>query len=99
MLAAARAGTVIPGDPDGDITPEEHNLLDESALSPFTSWSYSFDVAKRFAERRGPGGVVLCLIKDDMVEGDAWSWHASPDIHREQEVLLKGVRIDAEVLP
>jgi len=98
MIAAARNGIVVPGDPSGDITPEEHNFLDESAISPFTSWTYSLMVARRFAASRGPGGVVLRLPKDIPQENDSWSWHDSPDIHHEQEVLLKGVRMGAEVI-
>lgn len=99
MLEAARAGIVVPGDLNGDITPVEHNLYDESAISPFTSWTYTLSVARRFANSRGSGGVVLRLLKDDPMQGDLWSWHDSPDIHREQEVLLRGVRIGIEVLP
>jgi hypothetical protein len=98
MIAAARNGTVVPGDPLGDITPEEHNFLDESVISPFTSWTYSLTVARRFASSRGPGGVVLRLAKSTPGDNDSWSWHDSPDIHREQEILLKGVRMGAEVV-
>jgi hypothetical protein len=99
MLAAARNGTVVPGNPSGQITPEEHNLLDLSEVSQFTSWSYSLEIARRFADSRGRGGVVLRLVKDEPIEGDQWSWHDSPDVHQEQEVLLRGIRIGAEVLP
>jgi hypothetical protein len=99
MLAAARNGIVVPGDVNGDFTADEHNLLDRSADSPFTSWTYSLSVARRFAASRGIGGVVLRLPKDEPTDSDDWSWHDSPDFHREQEVLLRGVRIGVEVLP
>jgi hypothetical protein len=100
MRAAALNGTVVPGDPEGEMTPEEHNLLDESAISPFTSWSYSEDIAIRFARSRGPGGVVLRLpIDDARKEGTGWSWETSPDYKNEQEILLRGVRMGAEVMP
>jgi hypothetical protein len=42
MRAAALRGTVVPG----DLTSEEHNLLDESTISPFTSWTYSETIAR-----------------------------------------------------
>jgi hypothetical protein len=100
MRAAALKGTVVPGDPEGDITPEEHNLLDESTASPFTSWSYSETIARRFAASRGPGGVLLCLPISNPGEEDAgWSWEQSPDVYDEQEILLRGIRMGAEVMP
>jgi hypothetical protein len=54
MLAAAMTGAVVPGDLLGELTPEEHNFLDESSISCFTSWTYSLDVARGFANSRGP---------------------------------------------
>ena len=100
MRAAALNGTVVPGDPDGDVTPEEHNLLDESTISPFTSWTFSETIARRFANSRGPGGVVLRLpMNAAPCSSDTWSWVRSPDYYNEQEILLRGVRMGAEVMP
>lgn len=98
MLSQALQVVVAPGDLDSDMTAEEHNLLDESSASCFTSWTYSLQIARRFGRRHGPGGVVLRLPKDEAATTDGWSWHTSPDIHKEREVLLCGVRLDAEVL-
>jgi hypothetical protein len=71
-----------------------------SGISPYTSWTYSIAVAKTFANTRGRGGIVLRLPIDKPPDkGDGWSWEASPDIHHEEEVLLRGLRMDAEVLP
>jgi hypothetical protein len=99
MRSAALNGVVIPGDPNGDVTPEEHNLLDESIASPFTSWTYSERIARRFADSKGPGGVLLRLpIASPLEGGDTWSWEQSPDRYNEQEILLRGVRIGAEVV-
>jgi hypothetical protein len=100
MRAAAAKGIVVPGDPNGNTTPEEHNLLDESTRSPFTSWTYSEAIARRFANSKGPGGVLLRLPSDGPPSrGEGWSWQQSPDFHNEQEILLRGVRMGAEVMP
>jgi len=97
MRAAALKGIVVPGDPKSDMTAEEHNLLDLSDASPFTSWTFSEDIAAVFARTRGPGGVVLKLPYDLPTTNDVWSWHESPDVYFEQEILLKGIRIGAGV--
>ncbi len=97
MRAAALKGTVVPGDPNGDMTPEEHNLLDLSDASPFTSWTFSERLANDYAKSRGPGGVLLKLPYDFPTGGDVWSWYESPDVYFEQEVLLKGIRMGAGV--
>jgi hypothetical protein len=99
MRVAALAGTVVPGDPSGDVSPEEHNVLNESAMSPFTSWTYSETIARRFANSRGPGGVMLRLLIGRPEACDRWSWVRSPDYYNEQEILLRGVRMEAEVMP
>ena len=97
-IADARSGIVTPGDPLGEMTPEEHNVLNESGCSPFTSWTYSLEVARRFAKRPARGGIVLRVTKDEPGPRDNWEWVDSPDQHNEQEVLLRGVRIGLEVL-
>jgi len=100
MRAAALNGTVVPGDPEGTLSPEEHNLLDESTISPFTSWTYSETIARRFALSRGPCGILLRLpIEQPPTSGPGWSWEESPDFHNEKEILLRGVRMGAEVMP
>jgi hypothetical protein len=48
-LAEALRGEVIPGDPNGAITPEQHNAGGYSAESPYTSWTHDFNVARDFA--------------------------------------------------
>lgn len=99
MIAAARQGLVIPGDREGTITAEEHNLgaPDDLARSPYTSWSERKSVAQIHAAKR-KGGVVLRLPATP-ARGENWSWENSPDEFGESEILLKGVRIGAEVLP
>jgi hypothetical protein len=99
MRAAALKGTVVPGDPHGDMTPEEHNLLDLSDASPFTSWTFRREIAESYSASRGPGGILLSLPYHPPSETDTWSWHESPDDFFEQEILLKGVRMGAGVTP
>jgi hypothetical protein len=98
MIAAARLGIVVPGDPNGSTTPEAHNFGRESDLmrSPFTSWSERKSVAQAHANIH-PGGVVLRLSSLPS-RGNGWSWELSPDEQWEDEVLLRGLRMDAEVL-
>jgi hypothetical protein len=98
MLGAAKLGIVAAADEDSDMTPEEHNLMFMSEASPYTSWSYSYSIARLHAARQRRGGVVLRLLKTDPEPGDLWSWESSPDKFREQEVLLRGRRMDAEVV-
>jgi hypothetical protein len=82
------------------MSPEQHNLRDQSAVSPFTSWTYSEEIAREFANSSGTGGVVLRLpIEEAPGRGDTWAWVESPDFYNEQEILLRGVRMGAEVVP
>jgi hypothetical protein len=99
MLKQARLGIVIPGDVTGSVTAEEHNYGKNEmlAMSPFTSWTERRSIAEIHARRHG-GGVVLRLRATPR-RGVGWSWEISPDRYFEDEVLLRGVRIDAEVLP
>ena len=96
--AAALTGVVVPGDVNGVMTPEQHNLRDASALSPFTSWTELREVAENFGRSKGPGGLLLSLPVGAPNPGDRWEWIASPDMWLEREVLLRGVRIGAEVI-
>jgi hypothetical protein len=96
-LAAAREGIVAPGDPNGTVTPEEHNLGGASANSPFTSWTRNRNTARRYALSSGPGGVILRVPVGAPTSGDSWSWEWSPDRYFEGEVLLRGSRSGATV--
>ena len=96
-LSAARKGNVVPGDPKGKVTPEEHNLGGVSAKSPFTSWTWNRHTARMYALSSGPGGVVLRLPEGAPTPGDSWYWKPSPDEYFEAEVLLHGPRSGATV--
>ncbi len=81
------------------MSPEEHNLLDESGESPFTSWTFSHNVARSFANSGRVHGIVLRLPYLPPALGEAWTWVVSPNFHKENEILLRGSRMDAEVIP
>jgi hypothetical protein len=97
-LADALRGEVVPGDINGTITPEQHNLGGYSAESPYTSWTHNFNVARDFALSRGPGGVILELPMGAPPAGAPWRWVMSPDLFGESEVLLRGTRSGANVI-
>lgn len=94
---AALTGAVVPGDVNGTITPKQHNLRESSALSPYTSWTHLRQIAINFAMSRGAGGLLLRLPLGTPKQDDDWHWEMSPDAWLEDEVLLHGVRIGAEV--
>jgi hypothetical protein len=98
-LDAARAGRIEPGNVDGPITAEDHNMYGDSAdvqaNSPFTSWTPD---PVRAAERAGTNGVLLRVPQGAPPPGASWSWVFSPDEFAEGEVLLKGPREGAEVI-
>ncbi|WP_354675719.1 RHS repeat-associated core domain-containing protein [Pseudomonas syringae USA007] len=94
----ARNGIVKPGNVKGDVTPEVHNKGGAAMDSPFTSWTRDPKLAKQWAEREGPGGVVLGTPTGAPKPGDSWSWEFSPDRFGESEVLLRGNRSGLEVL-
>jgi RHS repeat-associated protein len=85
-------GNVTPRSLDGTATPEMHNL-GITADSPFTSWTRSLDVARRFA---GEDGVVL-RVPTGPSSGLKFEW--SPDQFLEQEVLIRGPVTGATVVP
>ena len=99
MLESARRGVVVPGKRDSGITPDVHNRGGWEAQSPYTSCTYDLPTARRYAMEEGRGYVVLRLSKYDSQPGEEWSWEDSPDLFEDYEVLLRGVRIDAEVVP
>ena len=96
-LALALRGIVIPGNLEGVVTPEDHNEGGPEAYSPYTSWTHSIEIARGYA-RRVPGGVVLRVPAGNPKSSDTWHWEWSPDEFYEQEILLYGVRMDAEVI-
>ena len=98
-IEAARNGTVRPGNVNGTVTPEVHNGGGFAQDSPYTSWTRRLEVAQRNALKEGAGGVVLRLPVGAPPPGATWSWEWSPDSWFEDEVLLKGIRTGAEVLP
>jgi hypothetical protein len=97
-FAAASTGVVVPGEISADVTAEQHNLRDVSASSCYTSWTHDREIAIAFGRSRGPGGLLLRLPIGSPKSGDSWHWESSPDMWMEEEVLLFGVRIGAEVL-
>jgi RHS repeat-associated protein len=102
-LDEAKRGRVVPGNPNGTMTPEQHQAGAfegfSSADSPFTSWTHEPGVAARFATERGPGGVVLRVPLGPPPEGATWRWEPFlGDDFFESERLLRGVREGAEVL-
>ena len=97
-LDAARKGWATPGNVNGIITPEQHNTGDLLEESPFTSWTTKLEIAKIFALRNGPGGVILRLPTGAPPPGATWSWEWSVDEYGESELLLRGIRGGAEVL-
>jgi hypothetical protein len=98
QIAAARKGVVIPGNENGTVTPLQHNFGGFQKDSPYTSWSYDLDVARKNAWDQGAGFVILRVDKNEAPHDAGWSWEESPDELNEQEVLLRGIRIGIEVI-
>jgi hypothetical protein len=98
-MAEAERGMIAPGNAFGTIAPEDHNDGRVSHMSPYTSWTYNRAVAEFHARKSGPGGIVLQLPAGPPQPGDTWSWEWSPDRFGEQEVLLRGKRTGATVIP
>jgi hypothetical protein len=97
QIAAARKGRAVPGNINGSITPEQHNLGGAGAHSPYTSWTRNYELACNIARRDGPGGVVLSLYTRAPIGGETWHWEHSPDLYGEEEILLHGEGPDATV--
>jgi hypothetical protein len=91
-------GLVIPGNQNGRVTAELHNLGGVSSLSPFTSWTVHFQIALNYAKSNGSGGLILYVPAGQPSDTDPWSWQFSPDLFHEGEVLLRGIRVDALIL-
>ncbi|MEE5054473.1 RHS repeat-associated core domain-containing protein, partial [Pseudomonas alliivorans] len=93
----AKRGKAKPGNVNSDISPELHNKGGVSQDSPYTSWTRDLKIAKWWAEKDGPGGVILGTPTGAPKPGDGWSWHLSPDRYGESEILLKGNRENLKV--
>jgi hypothetical protein len=97
-LPEALEGRVVPGNVEGTVTPEAHNLGGVAADSPYTSWTHNPKVALFHANKGGPGGVVLRVPMGAPPPGATWSWEWSFDEWMESEVLMRGIREGVEVL-
>ncbi|MGC4396493.1 RHS repeat-associated core domain-containing protein [Hydrogenophaga sp. T2] len=97
-LGAAKRGRVVPGNVNGTVSAEAHNLGGQAANSSMTSWTRDRAIAATHAAKNGPGGVVLRVPQGAPSRGAGWSWEWSPDVWGESEVLLRGVRTGVEVL-
>jgi hypothetical protein len=97
-MDAALKGIVIPGDVNGSVSAEEHNLGGYSGQSPFTSWTETEEIARSYAKSQGPGGLILRVLVGPPPEKASWSWTLSPDVFCEGEVLLRGIRSGVEVM-
>ena len=94
---AASSGRVVPGNPNGNVTPAQHNRGGDDVLadSPFTSWTTDIDVARG---RAGADGVLLRVPTGRPPTGAKWNWEWSPDVFSESEVLLRGAREGCDVI-
>jgi hypothetical protein len=84
-LAEALSGKAVPGNVNGNVTPEQHNDGGYSDQSPYTSWTTRPEVADYYARRRlGGNGVILrkTVKRSELVP--------SPDRMNEGEVFLQG---------
>ena len=97
VLAGALNGQVIPGNPTGKVTPEEHNEGGRQADSPYTSWTRNRQIAMNYARRQGPGGIILSFPTGAPRAGDKWAFAWAPDECGEDEILLRGERAGATV--
>jgi hypothetical protein len=95
-LADARKGIVRPADVESTLSAEEHNRDGFSDRSPYTSWSSDKAVALKHAQRKGPGGILLTVPVGSAESGEGWKWEYSPDRWLEDEILLRGVRLNVE---
>ncbi|MEE4912602.1 RHS repeat-associated core domain-containing protein, partial [Pseudomonas alliivorans] len=96
-IEQARKGVATPAKTESSISATEHNLGAVSDKSAYTSWTRDKEIAKWWANREGPGGVVLGTPTGAPKPGDSWHWEFSPDAWGESEILLKGVRSKLEV--
>ena len=97
-LADARRGIVRPADVDSTLSAAEHNLGGYSDRSPYTSWTSDEAIALEHAQWNGSGGILLRVPSGSPEKGDDWSWEFSPDIYFEDEMLLRGIRLNVEAI-
>lgn len=88
----------MPANVSGTVSPEEHNHDDRVGDSPFTSWTHSRAVAEFHRDKSGAGDVLLRVPEGAPTANDSWEWVWSPDDMFEEEILLRGVRMNVEVL-
>ncbi len=67
----------------GHNDPDSHNWGDTESV--FTSWTTNINIALKFANKNGSGGVLLS--KDFLVRETI----PSPDTYNEQEILIQGI--------
>jgi hypothetical protein len=97
-LQDAKSGIVRPAQPNSRVSAEEHNLGFVSGLSPFTSWTRDRQLALWHANRYGAGGVLLRVPAGAPLTNESWNWEQSEDLWYEDEVLMRGVRLNVEVV-
>jgi hypothetical protein len=97
-LQDAQNGVVRAADPSSDISATRHNRGSVSDVSPFTSWTLDMELAIWHSRRNGPGGVLLRVPAGAPTDDDTWNWEYSEDRYFESEVLMRGVRLDVEVI-
>lgn len=97
-LHDAQKGVVRPAVPDSEISADEHNRGFVSGISPFTSWTPDIERAVWHSNKSGPGGVLLRVSAGAPAPDDTWSWEYSRDQYFESEVLMRGVRLNVEVI-
>lgn len=93
-LEDARRGEVRPANPESTMSPQEHNVGGVFARSPFTSWTHNIDLALWHANQNGVGGVMLRVPIGPPAASETWTWVRSEDGWYEDEVLLRGVRLE-----
>jgi hypothetical protein len=89
---------VVPANPWGNATPEEHNAGENADDDPYTSWTVNLELAEFYADVDGPGGVLLRVPVGSPPLGATWNWEWSPDAFGEGEVLMRGFRSGVEVV-
>jgi hypothetical protein len=97
-LADARRGIVRPADVDSTLSAADHNAGGYSDRSSYTSWTSDEATALKYAQSNGSGGILLRVPRGSPEKGDDWSWEFSPDTYFEDEMLLRGVRLNVEAI-
>ncbi|MCY1022376.1 RHS repeat-associated core domain-containing protein [Pyxidicoccus sp. MSG2] len=96
-IESARQGIARPGDVNGTVTAEEHNMGGVADVSPYTSWARTPRIAMDNAVKDGSGGVILRVRTGAPPPEAKWRWVWSPDEWGEGEMLLHGIREGIDV--